>query len=101
MDYKDISKTIGQLREKLNLTQENLAKELGVAFSTINRWETGTSEPRGKAKKKIIEMIEKAEIEFDESIIICLKLNSGKRSLIFILQLFARITMSIFILFFE
>ena len=28
-------------RAKLNLSQMDLAKELGVAFQTINRWELG------------------------------------------------------------
>jgi len=66
MDFNDISKIIAQLREKLGLTQENLAQELGVSFSTVNRWETGKSEPRGKAKAKILELIEKADIDINE-----------------------------------
>ena len=28
------------VRAKLNLTQTELTRELGVSFSTINRWET-------------------------------------------------------------
>lgn len=28
------------VRAKLNLSQTDLARELGVSFSTINRWET-------------------------------------------------------------
>ena len=27
------------IREQLNLSQEDLARELGVSFSTVNRWE--------------------------------------------------------------
>lgn len=37
------------VRAKLNLTQTELAKELGVSFSTINRWETGKVIPTRKA----------------------------------------------------
>lgn len=37
------------VRAKLNLTQTELAKELGVSFSTINRWETGKVVPTKKA----------------------------------------------------
>ena len=66
MDFKDISKVIRQLRDKLGLSQENLAKELGVSFSTVNRWETGKSEPRGRAEEKILELIEKADIDINE-----------------------------------
>lgn len=41
------------LREKLFLTQEELAKLLGVSFSSVNRWERGHYEPTIKAKKKL------------------------------------------------
>ena len=33
------------LRKITELTQEQLANELGVTFSTINRWENGKSKP--------------------------------------------------------
>ncbi|PKN00323.1 MAG: XRE family transcriptional regulator [Elusimicrobia bacterium HGW-Elusimicrobia-2] len=66
MDFKDISKIIGQLREESGLTQENLAQKLNVSFSTVNRWETGKSEPHGKAKTKILELIEKADLDINE-----------------------------------
>lgn len=33
------------VRLKLGLTQEALAKELGVGFVTINRWENGITHP--------------------------------------------------------
>lgn len=36
---------VKQVREKLNLSQEELAKELGVSFATINRWEKGHTHP--------------------------------------------------------
>lgn len=38
-------------REKLFLSQQAFAKELGVAFATVNRWENGVYEPNYKAKK--------------------------------------------------
>lgn len=36
---------VKQVREKLNLSQEELAKELGVSFATINLWEKGHTHP--------------------------------------------------------
>ena len=36
---------VKQVREKLNLSLEELAKELGVSFATINRWEKGHTHP--------------------------------------------------------
>ena len=38
------------VRAKLNLSQMDLAKELGVAFQTINRWELGKVSPTKKAE---------------------------------------------------
>jgi len=37
---------IREERQKLSLTQEDLAKRLGVERSTVTKWETGESKPR-------------------------------------------------------
>ena len=37
---------IKKVRMKIGYSQEQLARELGVSFATINRWENGKSEPR-------------------------------------------------------
>ncbi len=42
---------IKYVREKLFLSQEAFAKEFGVSFATVNRWETGRCKPNYKAKK--------------------------------------------------
>jgi DNA-binding XRE family transcriptional regulator len=36
---------IKKLRDHLHLSQEDLARELGVSFSTVNRWENGKTKP--------------------------------------------------------
>ena len=41
----DYSVQIKRLRARLGLTQTALAKELGVSFPTVNRWENGKSKP--------------------------------------------------------
>ncbi len=33
------------IRAKKNISQETLARELGVSFATINRWEKGRTTP--------------------------------------------------------
>ncbi len=48
-----IPQEIRTLREKSLLTQEEFAKELGVAASTVNRWETGKVRPNISAMKNI------------------------------------------------
>ena len=45
------SEQIKIAREKLLMTQEELAHELGVNSVTVCRWETGKCEPTMKAKK--------------------------------------------------
>ena len=39
------------VRLKLNLSQEDLARAIGVSFATVNRWEKGTYNPSRLAKK--------------------------------------------------
>jgi DNA-binding XRE family transcriptional regulator len=34
-----------EVRKQLTLSQEDLARELGVSFATVNRWENGRSRP--------------------------------------------------------
>ncbi len=68
MDNRDIPKIISQLRSKLDISQENLAKKLGVSFSTLNRWENGRISPRSGAKKSILKLIEETELDAEQLI---------------------------------
>ncbi len=40
-----------------------MAKELGVSFVTVNRWEKGKCEPRYKAQKAFNDFCEKNNID--------------------------------------
>lgn len=62
MDYKSIIKL---LRQKLILSQQELADLLGVSFSSVNRWEKGHHEPTIKAKRKIVELCKQNNIEIE------------------------------------
>lgn len=42
-----------RIRQRSFLTQQDFAKEIGVAFSTVNRWESGRAKPNLKAMKSI------------------------------------------------
>lgn len=66
MNQQNPSWTISTLRAKLNLSQEALAAKLGVSFATVNRWENGKSEPRGRAMKAIAELMEASGLSDDE-----------------------------------
>lgn len=58
-------KIIKNLREKLIITQAELAVILGVSFASVNRWETGRYEPTTKVKRKIKELCEKNNISLE------------------------------------
>ena len=44
---------IKAIRQKCLLSQEAFAKELGVSFATVNRWESGKTRPTYKTLKLI------------------------------------------------
>jgi DNA-binding transcriptional regulator YiaG len=46
----DFPSTVKYVREKLDMSQEELAHALKVSFATINRWENGKTNPNKMAK---------------------------------------------------
>ena len=63
MDYQ---KSIKELREKMILSQTEFAKELGVSFASVNRWENGQFEPTIKVKRKLAPYFKKYKIGIGE-----------------------------------
>ena len=59
------SKDIRKIRHRVLLTQEDFAKEIGVSYATINRWETGKAKPNIKTMKLIDAYCKKNQIDFD------------------------------------
>ena len=41
------------LRRRLGLSQEGLARQIGVSFATVNRWENGQASPSKLAAVQI------------------------------------------------
>jgi DNA-binding transcriptional regulator YiaG len=54
----DFSATVKLVREKMNMSQEDLARALNVSFATINRWENGKTHPNKMAKQVFISFCE-------------------------------------------
>ena len=54
-----------KIRDHLLITQTELARMIGVSFSTVNRWENNKTEPTMKAKRKIKSLCEKHKIEME------------------------------------
>jgi putative transcriptional regulator len=44
--------SVKTLRAQLGLSQEDLAKALGVSFASVNRWENGKTQPSKLAKSQ-------------------------------------------------
>jgi putative transcriptional regulator len=62
MSYSQIIKAI---RKESLLSQEAFAKELGVSFTTVNRWESGKCRPTYRTMKLIDKFCKDHGIEFD------------------------------------
>ena len=63
IDYAD---GILKLRAKLNLSQEELAKLLGVSFMSVNRWEKDKYAPTKLVKVMLLQLFEENNIEVKE-----------------------------------
>ena len=60
MPFGDLIKAI---RMELNITQEQLARELNISFSTINRWENGHTSPSKLAKMRLLEFCSRKNVD--------------------------------------
>ena len=52
----DIPALVKGLRQRLGLTQEQFAHEVGVTFSTVNQWENGRRRPQPFLLGRLLEM---------------------------------------------
>lgn len=57
---------IKKIRQRCFLTQSDFAKDVQVAFSTVNRWEGGKAKPNLMAMKNIKEFCLKNDIEYTD-----------------------------------
>ncbi len=65
MKNDHIPALIKELRERLDLTQEQFAQKVGVTYSTVNHWENGKRVPLPFLVKRLLEM--KQELDDQES----------------------------------
>ena len=52
----DVPALIKELRQRLDLTQEQFAQRVGVTYSTVNHWENGKRVPLPFLIKRLLEM---------------------------------------------
>ncbi len=63
MTNTDFASLVKALRGKRGLTQEQLAREIGVSFSTVNVWENGRRKPQPFLAKRLHEMAKEAGMD--------------------------------------
>ena len=66
-EKQSISPTLQAIRARFDLTQEQLAEQLGVSFATVNRWEGGVTMPQRAARTAIAALADEAGIDVEET----------------------------------
>lgn len=56
MEMVEVPALVRRLRERMGLTQEQFAREVGVSFSTVNLWENGHRRPQPYLLRRLLEM---------------------------------------------
>ncbi len=65
-NYMNYSILIKSLRDKMLVSQQELARLLDVSFATVNRWEKNRTTPSIKAKRKLSPLFIKYNIIMEE-----------------------------------
>ena len=50
---RSFSELLTAMRQQLDISQEDLARQLGVSYATVNRWENGHSKPSRLARAQL------------------------------------------------
>lgn len=58
----DIPALVREIRKSRQMTQEQLARELQVTFSTVNGWENGKHRPIPALARKLVELADASDI---------------------------------------
>jgi len=61
-----LKEKVKALREKRGWSQEDLAREIDVSLSTIQRWEKKGSKPTRLARRELKRLFEEAGIDSEE-----------------------------------
>ena len=51
--HPDYPSLVKEIRRQLAISQEDLARELGVSYATVNRWENGQAKPSKLARAQL------------------------------------------------
>ena len=60
---KELKQKVRELRKKKGWAQEDLAREISVSLSTVQRWENKGGEPTRLARRELRRLFQEAGIE--------------------------------------
>ncbi|MFC1932889.1 helix-turn-helix transcriptional regulator [Chloroflexota bacterium] len=63
---EELSKKVKALREKRHWAQEDLAREIDVSLSTVQRWESKGGKPTRLGRRELKRLFKEAGIENDK-----------------------------------
>jgi transcriptional regulator with XRE-family HTH domain len=63
---KQLSEKVKELRKRRGWTQEELAQEIDVSLSTIQRWERQGGEPTRLARRELAKFFQQAGIDVED-----------------------------------
>jgi transcriptional regulator with XRE-family HTH domain len=59
----EFSIVIKEIRQKCYLSQQSFAEELGVSFSTVNRWEKAKAVPNYQTMKRLVAYCKRCNVD--------------------------------------
>jgi len=65
MNAEQTARLVAQVRQQLDLSQEELAARLDVSYATINRWEQGLSRPQRAKSEALLALAEEEGVALD------------------------------------
>lgn len=64
---EQLREKVKELRRKRGWAQEDMAREIGVSLSTVQRWERQGGKPTRLARRELSRLFEEAGIEWNET----------------------------------
>ena len=64
---EQLREKVKELRKKRGWAQEDMAREIGVSLSTIQRWERQGGKPSRLARRELKRVFQEAGIEWSEN----------------------------------
>ena len=65
VEKMEFSQLVSLTRQKLGMTQEDLARALHISFATVNRWENGKTRPNQLTQTVFFDFCKQHGLDFE------------------------------------